>query len=76
MRLFLIRRILSGIAVLWAVSLAAFLLFFARPAGSVARSLAGKEPSAAALQLQAARAERACRWAFCPRRGPAACSTG
>ena len=48
---FLIRRILSGIVVLWAVSLAAFLLFFARPAGSVARSLAGKEPSAAALQL-------------------------
>jgi peptide/nickel transport system permease protein len=48
---FLLRRILTGIFVLWVVSLAAFLLFFARPAGSVARSLAGKEPSAAALQL-------------------------
>lgn len=48
---FLVRRILTGIVVLWVVSLAAFLLFFARPAGSVARSLAGKEPSAAALQL-------------------------
>jgi peptide/nickel transport system permease protein len=47
----LLRRILTGILVLWVVSLAAFLLFFARPAGSVARSLAGKEPSAAALQL-------------------------
>jgi peptide/nickel transport system permease protein len=48
---FLLRRILTGILVLWVVGLAAFLLFFARPAGSVARSLAGKEPSAAALQL-------------------------
>jgi len=48
---FLLRRILTGILVLWVVSLGAFLLFFARPAGSVARSLAGKEPSAAALQL-------------------------
>jgi peptide/nickel transport system permease protein len=38
---FLIRRILTGIIVLWLVSLAAFLLFFARPRDIVARSLAG-----------------------------------
>jgi peptide/nickel transport system permease protein len=48
---FMIRRILTGILVLWAVSLAAFLLFFARPTNSVARDLAGKEPSAAGLAL-------------------------
>lgn len=38
---FLIRRIITGIIVLWLVSLGAFLLFFARPRDIVARSLAG-----------------------------------
>jgi len=47
---FLIRRTAAGIAVLWAVSLGAFLLFFTRPALSVARQMAGKEPTAAELQ--------------------------
>ena len=47
---FLIRRTAAGIVVLWAVSLGAFLLFFTRPALSVARQMAGKEPTAAELQ--------------------------
>jgi peptide/nickel transport system permease protein len=47
---FLIRRTVAGIVVLWAVSLGAFLLFFTRPALSVARQMAGKEPTAAELQ--------------------------
>jgi peptide/nickel transport system permease protein len=46
----LIRRVMAGAVVLWAVSLGAFLLFFTRPAISVARSMAGKEPTAAELQ--------------------------
>ena len=41
---------MAGIVVLWAVSLGAFLLFFTRPALSVARQMAGKEPTAAELQ--------------------------
>jgi peptide/nickel transport system permease protein len=45
-----VRRTLTGAVVLWVVSLGAFLLFFARPAGSVARSMAGKEPTAAQLR--------------------------
>jgi peptide/nickel transport system permease protein len=48
---FLIRRVLSGILVLWFVSLAAFLLFFARPANTVARQLAGHAASAQTLAL-------------------------
>jgi peptide/nickel transport system permease protein len=48
---FLIRRILTGILVLWAVSLATFLLFFTRPAISVARQMAGREPTATTLKL-------------------------
>jgi peptide/nickel transport system permease protein len=48
---FLLRRILTGIVVLWVVSLATFLLFFTRPAVSVARQMAGKEPTAATLKL-------------------------
>jgi peptide/nickel transport system permease protein len=44
------RRTLTGAVVLWVVSLGTFLLFFTRPAGSVARSMAGKEPTAAQLQ--------------------------
>ncbi|HEY7432795.1 MAG TPA: ABC transporter permease subunit [Streptosporangiaceae bacterium] len=46
---FLVRRIVAGIVVLWVVSLATFLLFFTRPPLSVARSMAGKEPTAAQL---------------------------
>jgi len=47
---FLAKRIGAGMAVLWVVSLATFLLFFTRPAISVARSMAGKEPTAAQLR--------------------------
>jgi peptide/nickel transport system permease protein len=39
---FLLRRILGGIIVLWAVATATFLLFFARPVETVARALAGR----------------------------------
>jgi peptide/nickel transport system permease protein len=39
---FLIRRILTGIVVLWLVSTGAFFLFFARPVDTVARQLAGR----------------------------------
>lgn len=46
---FLFRRVIAGIIVLWAVSLGTFLLFFTRPALSVARQMAGKEPTAAEL---------------------------
>jgi len=45
-----VRRTLTGAVVLWVVSLGTFLLFFTRPAGSVARSMAGKEPTAAQLR--------------------------
>jgi peptide/nickel transport system permease protein len=45
-----VRRTLTGVVVLWVVSLGAFLLFFTRPAISVARSIAGKEPTAAQLR--------------------------
>jgi peptide/nickel transport system permease protein len=45
-----VRRTLTGGVVLWVVSLGTFLLFFTRPAGSVARSMAGKEPTAAQLR--------------------------
>jgi peptide/nickel transport system permease protein len=48
---FLIRRVLTGIVVLWVVSLAAFLLFFARPANTVARQLAGRAATAQTLSL-------------------------
>jgi peptide/nickel transport system permease protein len=47
---FLGRRVAAGVVVLWAVSLATFLLFFTRPAVLVARSMAGKEPTAAELR--------------------------
>jgi peptide/nickel transport system permease protein len=46
---FLVRRTVAGIVVLWVVSLTTFLLFFTRPPLSVARSMAGKEPTAAQL---------------------------
>ena len=48
---FIIRRLLSGIVVLWVVSLAAFLLFFARPHNTVARELAGRAATPQVLQL-------------------------
>jgi peptide/nickel transport system permease protein len=48
---FILRRLLSGIVVLWAVSLAAFLLFFARPHNTVARELAGRAATPQVLQL-------------------------
>jgi peptide/nickel transport system permease protein len=47
---FAIRRTLTGAVVLWVVTLGAFGLFFTRPAISVARSMAGKEPTAAQLR--------------------------
>jgi peptide/nickel transport system permease protein len=46
---FIIRRVLAGIVVLWVVSLAAFLLFFARPTDTVARQLAGHAATAQIL---------------------------
>ncbi len=46
---FLIRRILTGIVVLWLVASAAFLLFFARPVEVVARQLAGREATPAVI---------------------------
>jgi peptide/nickel transport system permease protein len=48
---FLIRRILAGIVVLWIVSLGAFLLFFARPANTVARQLGGKAATPQTIAL-------------------------
>jgi peptide/nickel transport system permease protein len=47
---FAIRRTLSGLVVLWVVTLGTFLLFFTRPAITVARSMAGKEPTATQLR--------------------------
>ena len=38
---FLVRRILTGIVVVWLVATGAFFLFFARPVSTVARQLAG-----------------------------------
>ncbi len=46
---FLIRRILTGIVVLWLVASATFLLFFARPVATVARQLAGREATPAVI---------------------------
>ena len=46
---FLIRRILSGLVVLWIVSTAAFFLFFSRNPQIVARSLAGRAATSAIL---------------------------
>ncbi|HXL90344.1 MAG TPA: ABC transporter permease [Streptosporangiaceae bacterium] len=46
---FLIRRIISGIVVLWLVATAAFLLFFARPVATVARQLAGHAATPATI---------------------------
>jgi peptide/nickel transport system permease protein len=46
---FLIRRIFTGLIVLWAVSTATFILFFARPVGIVGRQLAGRAASPAVI---------------------------
>jgi len=46
---FLIRRILSGIVVLWIVTTSAFFLFFARNPQIVARALAGRAATSAIL---------------------------
>ena len=46
---FLIRRILSGIVVLWLVATLAFFLFFARNPAIVARQLGGRAATAAIL---------------------------
>jgi peptide/nickel transport system permease protein len=47
---FLIRRVLSGIVVLWVVASLAFFLFFARNPEIVARQLAGRAATSAVLQ--------------------------
>jgi peptide/nickel transport system permease protein len=47
---YLIRRILTGIVVIWLVSSAAFFLFFARPVATVARELAGHAATAQTIQ--------------------------
>ncbi len=39
---YLVRRVLTGIVVIWLVATAAFFLFFARPVDTVARELAGR----------------------------------
>src|ERR1700734_4148682 len=39
---YLIRRLLSGVVVVWLVATATFFLFFARPVETVARQLAGR----------------------------------
>jgi peptide/nickel transport system permease protein len=46
---FLIRRVLTGIVVLWMIATAAFLLFFARPTQDVARQLAGRNATPAVI---------------------------
>jgi peptide/nickel transport system permease protein len=46
---FLIRRVLTGIVVLWMIATGAFLLFFARPVQDVARQLAGRNASPAVI---------------------------
>jgi peptide/nickel transport system permease protein len=46
---FLIRRIITGIVVLWIVASGAFLLFFARPVDTVARQLAGHAATPATI---------------------------
>ena len=38
---YIVRRVLTGIVVIWLVATAAFFLFFARPVNTVARELAG-----------------------------------
>jgi peptide/nickel transport system permease protein len=47
---FLIRRILSGIVVVWLVATGAFFLFFARPVATVAHQLAGRAATPQVIQ--------------------------
>jgi peptide/nickel transport system permease protein len=47
---FLVRRILTGLIVLWVVATATFALFFARPVDTVARGLAGRAASPAVIE--------------------------
>jgi peptide/nickel transport system permease protein len=47
---YLVRRILTGLVVIWLVSTAAFFLFFARPVTTVARELAGHAATAETIQ--------------------------
>ena len=47
---FLIRRVLSGIVVLWAVASGTFFLFFARPVQTVAHQLAGRTATPEVIQ--------------------------
>jgi peptide/nickel transport system permease protein len=48
---FLIRRILTGIVVVWLVATGAFFLFFARPVDTVARQLAGRAATPQVISL-------------------------
>ncbi|HEX3965974.1 MAG TPA: ABC transporter permease [Trebonia sp.] len=47
---YLIRRVLTGIVVIWLVATGAFLLFFARPVTTVARQLAGRAATPQVIQ--------------------------
>lgn len=47
---FFIRRVLTGIVVLWAVASGTFFLFFARPVQTVAHQLAGRTATPAVIQ--------------------------
>jgi peptide/nickel transport system permease protein len=47
---YLVRRILTGLIVIWLVSTVAFFLFFARPIDTVARELAGHAATAQTIQ--------------------------
>lgn len=47
---YLIRRVLTGIVVIWLVATAAFLLFFARPVTTVAHQIAGRAATPAIIQ--------------------------
>jgi len=48
---FLIRRILTGIVVVWLVATGAFFLFFARPVATVAHQLAGRAATPQVINL-------------------------
>jgi peptide/nickel transport system permease protein len=48
---FLLRRILTGIVVIWLVATGAFFLFFARPVDTVARQLAGRAATPEVINL-------------------------
>ncbi len=48
---FLLRRTAAGVVVLWVVTTAAFLLFFARPVNTVARQIGGRAATPTTLNL-------------------------